>query len=364
MSQQEFETVEMTEEEQPQTVTTDASASPVSQLSKPKSAWASKLQEFVDSEKDILGGVLPSNSFECGWAKIAHIDFERILDVFSDSQQEIVRKRCELLKKLINQYCTTHKAYRAKLCAEHKIDESAFYTTDNEAIVAERKKYHLYEGNEMDELALEAPQDDVLQTYSIFSSIAAAVQLAKLDKQPFVMTLIKDSLHIPVFHPFGNKFEADDIFDSVSIQNGPPSKRRRIEEDSSIEALDDTRPQTARMQGYFIFYAQRRSSHGLNRDGKKFDVIDIIDPSLSIIRKHLNNYLRKWYPTAFDGSENTLFFNVKETRDTVKLNCLDKTFEKNQIIIMANATELQMTLFKGRVVPQIIFYTNCVLERK
>lgn len=307
--------------------------------------------EFLDTLTDEV--------VEYGWSLLLDVKIDVLLSKFKKNGPQL-QKLFDSIIELISRYYVPVSDLARKLCEEEQVPFDRFRKTDNKKIVAFRNKYSGFLKDDK-YVASDIPNDAFVQLNLLLKCFCAGVHIqCGPPKPPAVEDAMKSANHVVLFHPF--QHDVRRLFRFFKFDVNENYLRSLHTEEVANYIGKDKDPIIKIREGYVAVACKLVDSRGQNNQKSYFKVLDIIEPSKSILEVHFNRYLRDTFPTMFKNCSPTLFVNLSESQSATTLACLksdryddtDKTF-----ISFANLAQINLTIGRNNAItPNLRLWSN------
>lgn len=304
-------------------------------------------RELIDS--------LPLVEFDSGWWIFFKIKRAQLLASFESNEKcmEVFDDVISLLSK----YYVKADVYLRTLCRERGVDENMWQKTDDEIIKRFREKY-APSVHKSQYICLDIPRYTFSEFVIKLSFLAVSISLLKMSfKNSSIQASLMNSWHIPLFSTFDQ--DPEELFSYFSISLN--TQLIKAMNDGRSSMVDDTTPiPILKISGYVILLCELVDSVGQNSSGKKFKTLRPAESSKLMLTVHFNNYLRKYYPSAFpDSVADVMFIQVSESQTSPLLQWLEpQAGQTNNVLVFANLADLYLLENRNRNVPCLKMWAN------
>lgn len=302
-----------------------------------------------------LIGSLPLVEFDSGWWIFFKIKRAQLLASFESNEKcmEVFDDVISLLSK----YYVKADVYLRTLCRERGVDENLWQKTDDEIIKKFREKYSP-SVHKSHYICLDIPRYTFSEFVIKLSFLAVSISLLKMSfRNSSIQTSLMNSWHIPLFSTFDQ--DPEELFSYFSISLN--TQLIKAMKDGRSSMVDDTTPTPIlKISGYVILLCELVDSVGHNSSGKKFKTLRPAESSKLMLTVHFNNYLRKYYPSAFpDSVADVMFIQVSESQTSPLLQWLEpQAGQTNNVLVFANLADLYLLENRNRNVPCLKMWAN------
>lgn len=292
---------------------------------------------------------------DSGWWIFNCIKQQQVLALF-DTNAEKARRILEIIMDLINTHYVHAETHMRKICQEENVPEREYAVSTNQRV---RDFYTKYSNaiKQREYVCL----DITLQSLSTLlvnlnALIVGLCMITMQSKSVTMMNALQKSAHIPLLIPFNQ--DVNLLFQAIQITpNKDYAKQIRADRDnvSNIPLLF--------ISGYVVIICEIAESKGTNKAGKKFKVLNIVNPSANILKQNFNNYIRDMYPSMFpERISPHLFVQLSESLNTASVSCLEPYQNKRYCLVLANIANLFLIERNNRMFPQLQLWCNVKLE--
>lgn len=294
-----------------------------------------------------------TNNMDYGWW-IFNIIKKQELFLSFENNAEKAKKIFDVIMDIINLYYVHAETHIKKICREENIPEREYDTSKNSRVSEFYKKY-LYAIKQREYVCLDIPLKDLSTLYVNLNALIVGLCTAKMKlKSIAVMNILQKSVHIPLLIPFNH--DIDLLFQGITIS---PNENYS----SQVDADPDNAGSVPLMfvSGYVAVICEMTEAKKPNKDGNKFKVLNIKNPSAMILQQHFNNYIRKLYPTKFPKVP-YMYVQLSESLNTANVNCLEQYQNRRPYLVLANMANIFIKEYNNKYVPQLQMWCNVKLE--
>lgn len=292
---------------------------------------------------------------DSGWWIFNCIKQQQVLALF-DTNAEKARKILEIIMDLINAHYVHAETHMRKICQEENVPERDYNVSTNPRV---REFYSKYSNaiKQREYVCLDISLQNLSTLLvNLNALIVGLCTITMQSKSVTVMNALQKSAHIPLLIPFNQDINM--LFQAIQITpNKDYAKQIRADRDnvSNIPLLF--------ISGYVAIVCEIAESKGTNKAGKKFKVLNILNPSANILKQNFNNYIRELYPTMFPERVSPhLFIQLSESLNTASVSCLEPYQNKRYSLVFANIANLFLIERNNQMFPQLQLWCNVKLE--
>lgn len=292
---------------------------------------------------------------DSGWWIFNCIKQQQLLSLF-DTNAEKARKILEIVMDIINAHYVHAEAHMRKICLEENVPERDYAVSQNQRV---RDFYAKYANaiKQREYVCLDiALRDLSTLLVNLNALIVCLCTITMQSKSVTVLNALQKSPHIPMLIPFDH--DVNMLFQGIQIT---PNKEY-------VKQLRADRENIANIpmlfiSGYIAIICEIAESKGTNKAGKKFKVLNIVNPSANILKQHFNNYVRDLYPSMFPERVSPhLFVQLSESLNTASIGCLETYQNKRYCLVLANIANMFLIERNNRMFPQLQLWCNVKLE--
>lgn len=299
---------------------------------------------------------LPRNIPDSGWWILSRIKQNQLCAKF-DHNSEKAKSVFGTVMQIIDRYYVNAKAHLNRICREENVPEYEALTCSNERVVSFRNKYA--NAISQDEyICLDIPLSELSTALVNLNSLIVGLSMISMRfHSASIANAIQHSTHVPLLIPFNHS--TDLLFSKFVIK----PNLQFLSMAKSDPNADLSKTPYMFVSGYVALICDTAESKGTNTAGKKFKVLNIVEPSMTILREHLNNYIRRLYPDSFPAEKMSpnLFVQLSETQSTPNVSCIEPHRGKRFLLVFANLANIFLVQSRGSVVPQLQIWTNVKL---
>jgi hypothetical protein len=294
---------------------------------------------------------------DSGWWIMSRIKKLQLCAKF-DHNSEKAKNVLNTIMTIIDKYYINAESHLKKLCREENISENEYSTTSNEIIVNFRNKYaNTISQGEL--ICLDIPLDDLSTILVNLNSIFVGLCILTMQfKKASVANNIQHAVHVPMFIPFNHN--TDLLFHKFTIKPNPQFLNLAVTEPND----DWSKTPYMFVSGYVALICESGDSRGTNSAGKHFKVLNLVEPSLTMLRDHFNSYIRRRFPESFpvDKMSPNMFVQLSKSQSTPNISCMAPHRGKRYLLVLANLANIYLVQnVRGQPVPQLQIWTNVKL---
>jgi hypothetical protein len=299
---------------------------------------------------------LPCQLADSGWWILKRIKQNQLLVKFENNSTKAARVFNQIFMILDKYYVNAYQ-YLCKLCRENNVPEDQMNTTTNEAVAAFRVKYSRAI-NQNEFVCVDIPLPDLSIILVNLNSLFASICMICMQfKSPSIASNIQSSYHVPMLVPFNH--DVDLLFSKIKVT---PNPQFAAQMESDPEPMFNKVPYMF-VTGHVALICEIGESRGTNTARQKFKVLNLIDPSLSILRDHFNRHVRRLFPDYFspDKLSPHMFIQLSESQSTPTVSCMEPHQGKKVVLVLANLAHIYLVKGRSQIVPQLQIWTNVKL---
>lgn len=292
-----------------------------------------------------------------GWELVLSLDISRIIDAFTPMQREKIKSLHNNLQELINKYAQRPAKFIESLAKEHGLSGTdEVFASNDPKIVNVLTKYNLTSDNfyNISYVWLEVPASDMDNIYGMISSLFGIISVQKnikLLKNDAIVEKMKRATNVACFKPFFHNFNHGFIFGNIKSSL-----------DETAFGVTNLNTPIVNLDGSLLVVAERCKSRGVNKSENTFDVLNVVNPSLKIIREAFRLLLDRRYP-SLKFTKDYIFVNITEASNTPRIQCLKmQPAWSHYVIVACNLSGIRISQFKSSATPIVHMYANCVFE--
>lgn len=317
---------------------------------------------YADTEqcRDAISLVeeLPRNIPDSGWWIVSRIKKLQLCAKF-DQNSEKAMNVLSTVTAILDKYYVNAEAQLRKLCREQNVPEHECNTTSNEIVCRYRRKYAnaISQG---DQICLDIPLNDLSTLLVNLNSLFVGTCMLTMQfRTTNVASNIQHAVHVPMLIPFNHS--SDLLFNKFMIK---PNQQFLSVAASANPGEDLSKTPYMFVNGYVAIICETGDSRGTNSSGKHFKVLNLVEPSLTMLRDHFNTYVRRRFPENFpmDKMSPNMFVQLSESQATPNISCMEQHRGKRYLLVLANLANIYLVQNKnGQPVPQLQIWTNVKL---
>lgn len=299
---------------------------------------------------------LPCQLADSGWWILKRIKQNQLLVKFENNSTKAARVFNQVFMILDKYYVNAYQ-YLCKLCREHNVPEDEMHTSMQPDVFAFRTKYSRAI-NQNESVCIDIPLNELSIILVNLNSLFASICMVCMQfKSPSIASNIQSSYHVPMLVPFNH--DVDLLFSKIKIT---PNPQFAAQMEADPEPLFNKIPYMF-VTGHVALICEIGESRGTNTARQKFKVLNLVDPSLSILRDHFNRYVRRLFPDFFspDKLSPHMFIQLSESQSTPTVSCMEPHQGKKVVLVLANLAHIYLVKGRSQIVPQLQIWTNVKL---
>lgn len=296
------------------------------------------------------------NNCDSGWWIFNSIKEQQLLALF-DTNAEKAKKIFDVIMEIINTHYVHAETEIRKICVQENVPERDYAVSKNPRVAEFYSKYS-YAIKQREYVCLDISLKNLSTLFVNMNALIVGLCAVTMQSKSInVMNNLQKSVHVPLLTPFNHDVEA--LFQGITIRpNDDYFKQIEADADGNVNTVP-----FMFISGYVAIICEIAESKGANKDGKKFKVLNIVNPSATILKQHFNDYIRKLYPTRFPKEISPyMFVQLSESLKTTSVSCLEQYQNKRSCFVFANIANMYLMERNKQIVPQLQLWCNVKLE--